>query len=141
MDVTSPHSTDWRGGLGDRGNATYSANSTFYMFVAEATPKTVFLCCPSVYSLIAFRILVLICCVGFGQGHLPRLLDCFLTFSGYTRLLRFDMDDGAITISLPCGRKFSYWEGPFWVMPNCEPQDEETPIADAIAAVYDSSKD
>ncbi|KAF9600714.1 hypothetical protein IFM89_011401 [Coptis chinensis] len=55
-------------------------------------------------------------------GHLPRLLDCFLTFSGYTRLLRFDMDDGAITISLPCGRKFGYWEGPFWVMPNCEPQ-------------------
>ncbi|KAF9602561.1 hypothetical protein IFM89_029860 [Coptis chinensis] len=81
-----------------------------------------FTSCPSVYSLIAFRILALICCVGFGQGHLPRLLDCFLTFGGYTRLLIFDMDDGTITISLPCGRKFGYLEGPFWVMPNCEPQ-------------------
>ncbi|KAF9600436.1 hypothetical protein IFM89_009351 [Coptis chinensis] len=185
MDVTSPHSTDWRGGLGARGSrcpayaplivqvftcafhvgmksgivgrtgsgkttlkqtvlclvepttarqimlikgvryhpldfctasltlpsslrilriSTRTSNYVYLLDHVNRISFEFFTSCPSVYSRIAFRFSALICCAGFRQGHLPRLLDCFLTFSGYTRLFKFDMDDGTITITLPCGR-------------------------------------
>ncbi|PIA51685.1 hypothetical protein AQUCO_01100507v1 [Aquilegia coerulea] len=36
-----------------------------------------------------------------------------------TTLCRYDMDSGAITITLPCPKKFSQWGRPFWMVPNC----------------------
>ncbi|KAL5718601.1 hypothetical protein ACHQM5_011485 [Ranunculus cassubicifolius] len=31
----------------------------------------------------------------------------------------FDMDNGTVTVTQPCPTKFRQWEGPFWVVPNC----------------------
>ncbi|KAF9616358.1 hypothetical protein IFM89_029612 [Coptis chinensis] len=46
----------------------------------------------------------------------------YYSIPNYAHLYRFDMDDGAITVTLPLPNVLNYWKGPFWMVPDCKLQ-------------------